>query len=166
MISMSLQAPTPAGLWTWPRPPSNGQHRERGLEDLEADLARIEQFLDQIHLRGMEEPDAQRLLHLLHSLDHLQRLHERCEEEPERANTVRQSGTLQQERHDLLATLEQLEPLVEMPQWGEVARLSQAIGRSLHRRVSWHLGRISGHLEAAALTKASGAPPCPTMSPR
>ncbi|MCP9840454.1 Na/Pi cotransporter family protein [Synechococcus sp. J7-Johnson] len=179
---------------------SNGQHRGRGLEDLEADLARIEQFLDQIHLRRMEEPDAQRLLHLLHSLDHLQRLHERCEEEPERASTVRQSGTLQQERHDLLAALEQLEPLVEMPQWSEVARLSQATGRSLHRRVkplrqgvmadvasgdvvvelgsqrleairwlrrvSQHLGRISGHLEAAALTKTSGAPPCPTMSPR
>lgn len=34
------------------------------------------------------------------------------------------------------------------------------------RRVSQHLGRINGHLEAAALTKASGAPPCPTMSPR
>ncbi|CAK6692100.1 Na/Pi symporter [Synechococcus sp. CBW1107] len=178
---------------------SNGQRRAAGLEDLEADLARIEQFLDQIHLRRLDEPEAQQLLHLLHSLDHLQRLHERCEEEPERASTVRQSGALQRERQDLLAALEQLEPLVEAQQWGEVARRSQATGRSLHRRVkplrqgvmaevangsvevelasqrleairwlrrvSQHLGRISGHLEAAALARGSGAPPCPTMSP-
>ncbi|CAK6694660.1 Na/Pi symporter [Synechococcus sp. BA-124 BA4] len=177
----------------------NGQRRAMSLDDLEADLARIEQYLDQIHLRHLDEPEAQRLLHLLHSLDHLQRLHERCEEEPERASTVRQSGSLQRERQDLLTALEQLEPLVESQQWGEVARRSQATGRSLHRRVkpfrqevlaevasggvevelasqrleairwlrrvSQHLGRISGHLEAAALARGSGAPPCPTMSP-
>ncbi|QPN57054.1 Na/Pi cotransporter family protein [Synechococcus sp. CBW1107] len=177
----------------------NGQRRAMSLDDLEADLARIEQYLDQIHLRHLDEPEAQRLLHLLHSLDHLQRLHERCEEEPERASTVRQSSSLQRERQDLLTALEQLEPLVESQQWGEVARRSQATGRSLHRRVkpfrqevlaevasggvevelasqrleairwlrrvSQHLGRISGHLEAAALARGSGAPPCPTMSP-
>ncbi|MCT0219591.1 Na/Pi symporter [Synechococcus sp. CS-1329] len=114
---------------------SSDRHRAMALDELEADLVRIEQFLDQIHLRRLEEPDAQRLLHLLHSLDHLQRLQERCEEEPERASTVRQSGALQKERHELLVTLEQLGPLVETRQWQEVARCSLATSQSLHRRV-------------------------------
>ena len=48
---------------------------------------RIEQSLVQVHLRHRDGPEAQRLLHLLHSLDHLQLLDERSEEEPEQAGT-------------------------------------------------------------------------------
>ncbi|MCT0249623.1 Na/Pi cotransporter family protein [Synechococcus sp. CS-205] len=114
---------------------SQGQAPEVGLEDLETDLARIEQFLDQIHLRRMEGPDAQRLLQLLHCLDHLQRLRERCEEEPERASTVRQTNALQADRQDLLVALRELEPLVLSEQWSAAAQCSHAISRRLHQRV-------------------------------
>ncbi len=114
---------------------SQGQAPGVGLEDLETDLARIEQFLDQIHLRRMEGPDAQRLLQLLHCLDHLQRLRERCEEEPERASTVRQTNALQADRQDLLVALRELEPLVLSEQWSAAAQCSHAISRRLHQRV-------------------------------
>jgi phosphate:Na+ symporter len=172
-----------------------GPRPRTGLDSLETDLARIEHYLDQIHLRRMEEPEGQRLLHLLHSLDHLQRLHERCEEEPERASTVRRTASLQPERQHLLEALQALEPLVETNQWSLAALRSQATGRRLHRRVkpfrqsvmaevasggvdvdqgtqrleairwlrrvSQHLRRISGHLEAASLARAPGVAPCP-----
>lgn len=114
---------------------SQGRSPGVGLDDLETDLARIEQFLDQIHLRRMEGPDAQRLLQLLHCLDHLQRLRERCEEEPERASTVRQTNALQADRQDLLAALRELDPLVLSEQWSAAAQCSHAISRRLHQRV-------------------------------
>jgi phosphate:Na+ symporter len=105
------------------------------LEALQADLDRIELYLDQIHLRALDRPEGQRLLHLLHSLDHLQRLHERCEEEPERASTVRDSPALRPECEDLVRSLSDLEGPVLEGRWSEAVSRSSSTGSRLHERV-------------------------------
>ena len=57
-----------------------------------ADLAQLSQaldetqaYLDHIHVESHQQVRHERLLSLLHALDHLQRLHERCEEDEDRA---------------------------------------------------------------------------------
>ncbi|MGB5260383.1 MAG: hypothetical protein WBO34_07665 [Gammaproteobacteria bacterium] len=57
-----------------------------------AELARLRQaldetqpYLDRIHVETHQQVRHERLLSLLHALDHLQRLHERCEEDEDRA---------------------------------------------------------------------------------
>jgi phosphate:Na+ symporter len=57
-----------------------------------ANLARLKQaldetqaYLDRIHVESHQQARHERLLSLLHALDHLQRLHERCEEDEDRA---------------------------------------------------------------------------------
>lgn len=105
------------------------------LDALQADLDRIELYLDQIHLRALDRPEGQRLLHLLHSLDHLQRLHERCEEEPERASTVRDSAALKPECVELVRSLRDLEGPVLEGRWSEAVIRSRSTGSRLQQRV-------------------------------
>jgi phosphate:Na+ symporter len=64
------------------------------LARLQQALDSIEAYLDSIHLDASKGSDHERLLALLHALDHMQRLHERCEEEEDRAITVRRMSLL------------------------------------------------------------------------
>jgi phosphate:Na+ symporter len=161
--------------------PRNGHQ----LAVLQADLDHLELYLDQIHLDPGQRPGREALLHLLHGLDHLQRLHERCEEEQDRLRTAATSASLAAERHQLLATLEQLPSLVAQGLWLEAAALASTCAAGLDRRVNpyrqevlaavasgqldvdagtarleairW-LGRVSQHLERACNHLAAMGP--------
>lgn len=121
-----------------------GQSAQR-LVVLQADLDRLELYLDQIHLApaaspaqaegGLVEP-GKALLHLLHGLDHLQRLHERCEEDQDRLRTAATSAGLGSERSLLLETLDQLPELVQQGRWPQASDLASASAQALHRRVA------------------------------
>jgi phosphate:Na+ symporter len=80
------------------------------LETLQEDLDRIERFLDRLDVGSLSSQEAAWLVHLLHALDHGQRLHERCDEEPERAATVRTSNELAPQCRRMLSLLDALAP--------------------------------------------------------
>jgi phosphate:Na+ symporter len=84
--------------------------RRTDLVRAQTALDETQEYLEAIHLQGSADTGWERLLALIHVLDHMQRLHERCEEDEDRAITARESDTLS-ELHDLLtgevrATLE------------------------------------------------------------
>ena len=117
------------------RPVSGAQR----LAVLQADLDRLQLYLDQIHLApgprpGSDEAAREALLHLLHGLDHLQRLHERCEEEQDRLRTAATSSSLASEHKKLLAALEQLPVLVQQGSWAKASALVRACAQALQRR--------------------------------
>ena len=64
------------------------------LRELQTALDETHHYVDMVHLQKGKEPDWQILMAVLHSLDHLQRLHERCDEDIERALTARQMPEL------------------------------------------------------------------------
>jgi phosphate:Na+ symporter len=108
---------------------------------LQADLDRLELYLDQIHLAPGPQPGkavaaGEALLHLLHGLDHLQRLHERCEEDQDRLRIAATSAGLGRERQLLLATLERLPELVQQGRWPEASSVASACAQSLQCRVA------------------------------
>ena len=127
-----------------PGPSRPGQSAQR-LVVLQADLDRLELYLDQIHLapapslaqvEGRVVEPGKALLHLLHGLDHLQRLHERCEEDQDRLRTAATSAGLGSERSLLLETLDQLPKLVQQGRWPQASDLASASAQALHRRVA------------------------------
>jgi len=125
-----------------PGPSRPGQSAQR-LVVLQADLDRLELYLDQIHLapapspaQGVVVEPGKALLHLLHGLDHLQRLHERCEEDQDRLRTAATSAGLGSERSLLLETLDQLPELVQQGRWPQASDLASASAQALHRRVA------------------------------
>ncbi|MFO7629038.1 MAG: Na/Pi symporter [Prochlorococcaceae cyanobacterium] len=110
------------------------------LAVLQADLDRLELYLDQIHLApaqrpGSDIPARELLLHLLHGLDHLQRLHERCEEEQDRLRTAATSASLGPERQKLLATLKELLAWIQQGRWPLASSVARECAQQLHRRV-------------------------------
>ena len=105
------------------------------LAVLQSDLDRLELHLDQIHSTGLRRAAGSALLHQLHALDHLQRLHERCAEEPERQRTLLRSPALQQERRLLRTLLLGLLPLVAQRHWQAALPLVERSARELQLRV-------------------------------
>jgi phosphate:Na+ symporter len=131
-------------------------HAERQLAVLQADLDHLELFLDQIHLSA--EPQAQRLalLHLLHGLDHLQRLHERCEEEQERWHTAARSSSLAAQRHQLLTTLDGVLALLAEGRWTEANEAAGACAQQLHRQVAPYRREVLAAVASGALDVDAG----------
>ena len=112
------------GAESGPAPP-----RPTGLDGLQGELDRIELYLDQIHVEQLEAPEGRRLLHLLHGLDHLQRLHERLEEEPDRARTVRTDPALAGLRQELLGLVSALPAILATDHWMAASQGSAAAAR-------------------------------------
>ncbi|MFA3790266.1 Na/Pi cotransporter family protein [Aliiglaciecola sp. SL4] len=52
------------------------------LVELQTDIDISREFIDKIPIEKNDHQERQRLLNLIHTLDHMQRLHERCEELP------------------------------------------------------------------------------------
>lgn len=90
-----------------------------GRDEQRANLARCQEalnetqeYLDALHFRDNPAPGQARMIALVHALDHLQRLHERCEEDEDRAMVARESeilfemhNQLQQQVTDSLAAI-------------------------------------------------------------
>jgi phosphate:Na+ symporter len=115
---------------------SSARRRTVPLKTLQADLDRIELYLDAIHLDQLDPSAGHRLLHLLHALDHLQRLHERCEEERDRGETVARADVLAAERDSLAEGVTGLEEWVCTDQWHAAELAAAALARELHQRVT------------------------------
>lgn len=65
-------------------------------------------YLDRIEVPRMKTADSEHLIALMHALDHLQRLHERCEEDEDRAFAARQSDQLAEPLQKLSKTVDAL----------------------------------------------------------
>jgi phosphate:Na+ symporter len=122
-LSLGVQAPVPPARSL----PS--------LAVLQADLDRLELHLDQIHSTGMHPSTGSVLLHQLHALDHLQRLHERCAEEPERQRTAVHSPALQRECQLLRNLLVRLLPLLIQRDWPAALPLVEHCAGELDARL-------------------------------
>ncbi len=63
--------------------------RKVDIVQLQKALNKTHSYIDQISLQSESGAQWQRLVAMIHTLDHMQRLHERCEEEEDRAITLR-----------------------------------------------------------------------------
>ncbi len=149
--------------WSLGAEPGLVPPRPTGLDGLQGELDRVELYLDQIHVEKLEAPEGRRLLHLLHGLDHLQRLHERLEEEPDRARTVRSDPALADLRQELLGLVSELPQILAKDHWLAASQASaaaaEAIGASvqpLRHRVMEAIATGEPELERGTRPSALG----------
>ena len=146
-------------------------------------LNETEAYLDRIHIKSEQRARHERLLSLLHALDHLQRLHERCEEDEDRASVAGRAPRLAEVHGLMLEETATLRKEISSHDWRRAwqcaektaqqilaqrqalrARIVAAtasgqlsVPESTDRlaalrwmvRVSYHLARITHHLERA-----------------
>lgn len=113
------------------------------LPQLQRSLDESQHFLDEIHLAPDDATEWPRLIAQLHGLDHLQRLHERLDEDHDRANVVASSPIFEDEKQHLLQTLGSLSELLSQEEW------SQAYG--LARQQSLHVESVAENLREAII---------------
>ena len=96
-------------------------------DDKWADLARMqialdetEQYLDTIEFKASPDANGERMLALVHALDHLQRLHERCEQDEDRAVTARQAADLSSIHQGLLSMIIDIQEEIIVDNWKDI----------------------------------------------
>ncbi|TNF32644.1 MAG: Na/Pi cotransporter family protein [Gammaproteobacteria bacterium] len=102
-----------------------GLDREVNLQELQAALDQTHDYIDQIHLTVESGPDWSRLLAIIHCLDHMQRLHERCEEDADRAATARRLETLSGVGHDIRIAIDEISYALASNQYAQALSLAE-----------------------------------------
>lgn len=109
--------------------------RKISLNDLQSALDETHVYVDQIHQPASDGADWERLIEMIHSLDHMQRLHERCEEEQDRALTVYGTDALATPRQLLIASIEDALGHISDRHWGKAGDSAQKAASDIHRLV-------------------------------
>ena len=92
-------------------------------------------YLDRIHLSPADNSNWECLINLIHALDHLQRLHERCEEDEDRAQTAQVTAELREDSQLLLVTLQKVVKLVPEQGWQRATQQAKETSALIHRKV-------------------------------
>lgn len=95
------------------------------LSRLGLELDQIHSYADQIHVKPAEHQTWPRLNATIHALDHLQRLHERCDEEPERALTAITAPELRKLAAQLRQNIEHLLKQATAGDWVYAERIAR-----------------------------------------
>jgi len=108
--------------------------RRINLAELQISLDETHAYIDNIHLDSNEGADWERMLALIHTLDHMQRLHERCEEEEDRAATARESEVLLDSNTLLTSTITEVMQDINEKRWAHAVKHSEKTAATIHDR--------------------------------
>ncbi|MGH7892325.1 MAG: Na/Pi cotransporter family protein, partial [Thermodesulfobacteriota bacterium] len=112
---------------------------ERGaradLDELQSALNDTHAYVDRIKPKSSEGAEWERLLNMFHALDHLQRLHERCEEDEERAITARDTGELADECSIIMKSVRSIVDDIEVNNWLKASEKAKDTDAKIHVKV-------------------------------
>ncbi|MEX0941016.1 MAG: Na/Pi symporter [Pseudomonadales bacterium] len=89
----------------------------KNLADIKRALNQTRVYVDQIHLTTGDGADWHRLLATIHTLDHLQRLHERCEEDGYRAVAASEADSFADQYTLLVETIRTVTTCIRDHNW-------------------------------------------------
>ena len=116
------------------------------LAELQLALNETHDYVDQIPLDTKVSTDRERLLNLIHTLDHMQRLHERCEEDEDRAATASSSELLSQPRQLLTDCIDQILVMTSENRWFEASQISASISQNISAQTSELRDNVMNHI--------------------
>ncbi len=106
---------------------------ERQAQRIRADLDQLQKildathdFLDQIQISNPQQRESQQLLALIHAFDHMQRLHERCDEDLQRALTASRNPDLRPVETILDDNIDEIVAAVDARHWQQAVDISAA----------------------------------------
>jgi phosphate:Na+ symporter len=112
------------------------------LSSLQNALDETEHYVDRIHLSRSEGHLWKRLVSIIHTLDHLQRLHERCEEESDRAEASKQFSALSAVSQRLENDLQTLRDHWQNAQWEQAIELSRTLYHHIRQQSEGYRHRM------------------------
>ena len=105
------------------------------IKQLQVALDETHAFVDKIHLHYKDGADWKYLVSIIHILDHLQRLHERCEEEEDRAVAARRTEELDDIVKLLSKSIIDIIYYNETNQWFKAKESSKKVASTIHKKM-------------------------------
>ncbi|TCS38842.1 Na/Pi cotransporter family protein [Reinekea marinisedimentorum] len=102
------------------------------VKQMQKTLDKTQDYIDNIHLTPQDEAQWPRLIAIIHVLDHLQRLHERCEEDEDRAVTARDIETLLPYSRLTVESLQAVDQYLKNHEWLLVAAQANKLHHDIH----------------------------------
>jgi phosphate:Na+ symporter len=102
---------------------------------LQKELNNTHAYIDQIALESESGAQWERLVSMIHTLDHMQRLHERCDEEENRAMIIRHSKYFIIEKDIMISSIRSIIESLEPKQWHTIYKLSYKAKASLYKNL-------------------------------
>ncbi len=98
--------------------------KKTDIKSLQNELNKTHSYLNQISLESDSGGEWERLISMIHTLDHMQRLHERCTEEENRAITLKNYTGFDKERDLTILSISSIIEAMESEQWHKMYKLS------------------------------------------
>jgi phosphate:Na+ symporter len=105
------------------------------IKELQNALDDTQAYIDKIHLHYKDGANWDYLVSLIHILDHLQRLHERCEEEEDRAVAAKKTKELDDIVKLLSKTIIEIIKYNETNQWQKAKESSKKVASFIHKKM-------------------------------
>jgi len=132
------------------------EEKRADLSELQAALDETHTYIDDVNLQAGAGADWERLIALIHTLDHLQRLHERCEEEEDRAITARETPELIEQRELLIDCVNTVLAAIEQANWNEAVKVSVKASEVIHKNVRPYRLRIMEKIASGEMSVTEG----------
>ncbi|MCD6172798.1 MAG: Na/Pi cotransporter family protein [Sulfurimonas sp.] len=105
------------------------------IKQLQNALNKTHNFIDQISLGSESGAQWERLVAMIHTLDHMQRLHERCEEEEDRAITLKNYKHFSKEHKIIILGIKSLIQDLRSKKWHKMFKHSYKTKSSIYRHL-------------------------------
>ncbi len=132
----------------------NGKYTN--LHQLDTELDKTHAYIDQIHLESGKSTDWERLLAMIHTLDHLQRLLDRCIEQKKRAVTARQETGLEEICQLLIDGLLQMLQQIDDKQWNAAVDLTRQTSNDITEKVKPYRIRVMEQIAEGSIDVPTG----------
>lgn len=122
------------------------------LKQLQQELDQTQIYLDNINLTHYESHRWKRLISMIHTVDHLQRLHERCEEESDRAQALKQFPTLSKFNLRLQEDILLLQELILQKSWSKAVTCTQELYHYIRQDTEAYRHKMVRHMGKGELS--------------
>lgn len=105
------------------------------IKQLQQALDNTHAYIDEISLENKSGAQWERLIEMMHTLDHMQRLHERCEEEEDRAETLKSNKHFFKERDIMIFGIKSIIDAMQSKQWHKIHKSSNKTKALLYKNL-------------------------------
>jgi len=126
------------------------------LQELRSALNATQSFVDDINIDSAQDSNWERLVNTIHTMDHLQRLHERCEEDEDRAVTARDTPELREECSLLTNSIKEIISDIEEDNWQHAYQVAKSAGDLIHEKVRTFRAEVARRMANSELDANTG----------
>ncbi len=127
------------------------------IKELQNALDDTQAYIDKIHLHYKDGANWDYLISLIHILDHLQRLHERCEEEEDRAVAAKKTKELDDIVKLLSKTIIEIIKYNETNQWDKAKQSSKKAASFIHKKMHNYRKEIANKIAKGEIDVPDGS---------